>query len=373
MVKRQNPDVIVVGGGIFGLSAAYHCALAGLSVHLFEADHIGAGASGGIVGALSPHTPDSWNVKKQFQLEALVKAPKFWTDVDARSGLSSGYAPIGRVCPVLSERTREMAVQRIEDARLRWGDAFTWEVADGDPRIISDATPFGVTYDTLTARLNPAKACMSLKAALMNMGVIIEEGAPVETVANGVVKGPWGELSADRIILAQGVNLFEMLAQKFERSAGDGIKGQAALLDVDLRGSPVMFVDGIFVVPHEDGTTAVGSTSEREYIDAFSIDGQLDELLEHAASLIPCLKDVRVRSRWAGIRPRAARRNPLLGPIPNDRTLLLAGGGFKIGLGIAHHVGEMLADVIIGKPVDIPINFQLPWQLKLNEYEVAFT
>ena len=45
-------DVIVIGGGIWGLSCAYACAVRGQRVAIFEADKIGQGASGGVVGAM---------------------------------------------------------------------------------------------------------------------------------------------------------------------------------------------------------------------------------------------------------------------------------------------------------------------------------
>ena len=61
-------DVTVRGGGIFGLACAWACAQRGARVRLIEARAIGAGSSGGLVGALSPHVPEQWNAKKQFQL-----------------------------------------------------------------------------------------------------------------------------------------------------------------------------------------------------------------------------------------------------------------------------------------------------------------
>ncbi|PZR70212.1 MAG: D-amino-acid oxidase, partial [Stutzerimonas stutzeri] len=63
-------DLIVVGGGVMGLWTALFAARQGLSVHLAERRTIGAGASGGVLGALMPHLPDRWNAKKAFQFAA---------------------------------------------------------------------------------------------------------------------------------------------------------------------------------------------------------------------------------------------------------------------------------------------------------------
>ena len=61
-------DVTIYGAGVFGLSIAWSCITRGAKVRVIEKKSVGAGSSGGPVGALSPHTPDNWNVKKQFQL-----------------------------------------------------------------------------------------------------------------------------------------------------------------------------------------------------------------------------------------------------------------------------------------------------------------
>ena len=70
-------DVTVRGAGIFGLSVAWACAARGLRVQVVDPGGAGAGASGGLVGALAPPVPENWNVKKAFQLDSLLMAAAF--------------------------------------------------------------------------------------------------------------------------------------------------------------------------------------------------------------------------------------------------------------------------------------------------------
>ena len=83
-------DVTVMGAGVFGLSVAYACALRGAHVRVIDPNGVAAGASGGIVGALAPHVPEKWGVKKAFQLESLLMQADFWAGVTELSGLATG-------------------------------------------------------------------------------------------------------------------------------------------------------------------------------------------------------------------------------------------------------------------------------------------
>ena len=69
-------DVTIRGAGIFGLSIAWACALRGARVQVIDPNGIGAGASGGIVGALAPHVPENWNAKKEFQFQMIYRKKK---------------------------------------------------------------------------------------------------------------------------------------------------------------------------------------------------------------------------------------------------------------------------------------------------------
>ena len=60
-----------------------------------------------------------------------------------------------------------------------------------------------------------------------------------------------------RIIMASGVEGFVMIEGWTGRRAGSGVKGQAALLEYDLGNAPQVYADGIYIVPHANGTVAI--------------------------------------------------------------------------------------------------------------------
>ncbi|MEO1549688.1 MAG: FAD-dependent oxidoreductase [Pseudomonadota bacterium] len=361
----QSPDVIVVGGGVFGLATALACQARGLQVHLFEAAKIGAGASGGIVGALSPHVPDQWNAKKAFQFRALIRAQDYWQGIEARAELPTGYGRTGRLMPLMDTHGVEIAHARASFAKTHWEGRASWQVLEGGdmPPWLSGPFP-GVVHETLSARLMPHMAVAAMAQALRRGGAVIHEGAPVTDIAEGAVAGPWGRAVAGAVVLAHGVAGLDWLSATLGRTAGAPVKGQAALLHAPgFDGRPLVFSDGLYVIAHGGGQVAIGSTSEVRFETWAETDALLNDLLGRARALFPELDDALVLARWAGLRPKAKRRDPLLGLVPGFERVFVANGAFKIGFGLAPEVGEVLADLVMGRPVDLPESFTPAWHL----------
>ncbi len=349
--------VIIVGAGAWGLACAYACARAGMTVQVFEAGKIGSGASGGVMGALSPHTPDQWEAKKQMQLEALRDAGDFWAGVDHLSGLMSGYGRKGRLIPLATPRARELALMRIDGAARLWQGEFDWQVLDRHPLVSPEVMPCGVIHETLSARIFPARAVASLAGACRALGVEINENMPVAALGEHSVTVGGVVVCADAVILAGGATGFALLDPHAPFVTGGGVKGQAGLLACDLGDAPQIYADGVYVIPHAGGQVAIGSTTEKHYADAAGTDAQLDALFTRARAVCPAIANAPVIQRWAGLRPKARRRDPMLGPVPGLAGIFTAMGAFKIGLGLAPVVGGMLARMVAGESVDLPKSF----------------
>ena len=335
-------DVTIRGAGIFGLSIAWECARRGAKVTVVDPQGVAAGSSGGIVGALAPHVPENWNSKKAFQFESLIMAEAFWTQVEQIGGKSAGYARLGRVQPVLDAAALELARRRGETAKSLWQGLATWHVTDTAPNWAPPSPTSFWIVDTLSARINPNAACHALAAALQAKG------------------GQIAQQADDRgaVLWATGLHDLLRISALRGRAFGTGVKGQAALFDFDRATAPQIFADTLHFIPHEDGTLAVGSTSEREYEGADTVDGQLDCLIEKAQQILPELQTAPVIKRWAGVRPRSRSRAPVLGVHPIESGAFIANGGFKIGFGMAPKIAQIMADLILDGRDAIPDEFR---------------
>lgn len=359
---RQSPggsDLLIIGGGVMGLWCAHFARLEGLSVHLVDGTGIAAGASGGLLGALMAHMPDRWSDKKQFQFDALVALEADIAALEAETGLSAGYRRAGRLIPLPKPHLRHIALRHEQDAQANWqaGDRrFFWHVRDpgfaGD-RIAAEEAAAGFVEDTLAARVNPRGLTTLLAARLSaDPGFQLTTGQAVRSLDAGAVAtfADGTSRTYGHAVIAAGPGSDALLAglcRPFGKPAVTAVKGQAALLAVDLGAdAPVIYRDGLYVVPHEAGQVAIGSTSEMRFDQPFSTDGQLDDLLAAARALVPALAQAPVIERWAGLRPRAVGRDPMVGPLPEAAGVSVLTGGFKVSFGIAHVLGRRLAQAI---------------------------
>ena len=137
--------------------------------------------------------------------------------------------------------------------------------------------------------------------------------------------------------------------------AGQPVKGQSALFRADAGDLPVIYQDGLYIVPHAGGRVAVGSTSEKVFGDPHGTDELLDEVIEKARKICPSLERAEVIERWAGLRPKPPGREPVIGPLPGMPSVWLAAGGYKISFGIAHAVADAVVTGIMREAPDLPM------------------
>lgn len=363
-----------------GLWAAVHAERRGIDTIIADAGRLGGGASGGLLGALMPHMPDRWSEKKQFQFDALVSLEDEIATLEAATGLSAGYNRSGRLIPLPKPHLEIIARRHCEDAERHWqagARRFHWHVLDAPPVggwIEASAGESGFVHDTLAARVAPRSLIAALVALLRrSKHMRILEHA---TVANLEPDRGMAEIGGESIafrhcILAAGHQSFPLLqglTPGLKQPLGQPVKGQAALLKADIDPAlPTIFLDGLYVVAHEGGYAAIGSTSENRFDDPTSTDTQLDALIAAAREIVPALRDAAVVERWAALRPKAIDRDPMIGRHPDHPRLIALTGGFKVSFGLAHRLAEA-AICIAG---DRDCGFLLPESFAISSHIAA--
>ncbi|MEM9062808.1 MAG: FAD-dependent oxidoreductase [Pseudomonadota bacterium] len=354
-----QPDVLVIGAGIFGLSVAWAAKRRGLSVQVLEAVAPGHGASGGLVGALTPHAPSRWRPMMRFQFEALLSLSDHIAELEEQTGIGTGYQRSGRLTPLTSEKARAGAERDVEAAPQVWGKCAQFQIVEDVPAEASDwirpeAAPFGLVRDSISARVDPRAYVDALAHAI---GADVRAGVQVQSIDFDAktVSSDAGLHSTGAIVLAAGWQVWDLLGSAAPALRGQPVKGQSALFAAVAEDLPVIYQDGLYIVPHSGGRVAVGSTSEKQFDDPLSTDDRLDQVIEKARNICPALMDAPVLERWAGLRPKPPGREPVIGPVPGHPDIWLAAGGYKISFGIAHAVAEAVVAGLTGVETDLPL------------------
>ncbi|TCR06686.1 glycine/D-amino acid oxidase-like deaminating enzyme [Neorhizobium sp. JUb45] len=352
-----------------GLWAAVKAQRLGMRTILIDSGGLGQGASYGLVGALMAHLPDKWSDKKQFQFDALVALEDEVARLESETGVSCGYRRCGRLIPLPKPHLADIARRHSLDAETRWltGDRqFHWHVLDKTPHpewLNASIGEAGVAHDTLAGRASPRRFGAALVAALKqgHHVRIIENNGVVRFDGREAILADGSRIAFGHAIVANGYEAFPLLETLgAPRLLGMPVKGQSALLKAHVDTSlPVIFLKGLYVVPHEGGTVAIGSTSEEEFDEPFSTDDKLDALIARAREISPMLADAPVVERWAGLRPKAIDRDPMIGRHPDHPHILALAGGFKVSFGVAHKLADAALDALAGRPMAVPPSFLL--------------
>jgi glycine oxidase len=371
--RAQSPDLIIVGGGVVGLWCAERAGRLGLKTILVEKGRIGAGASGGFLGALMPHQPVNWTPKKAFQLDALMALETEVSLLEEATGMSCGYRRCGRLMPIYTTNKLKQSQTWQEAASQNWpqmsptGVPITWDLPRQAPDanwLSQDPDLLACDHETLSARVNPRTMLQAL-ATKVATTVDIQENVTVTAISNdGIVTLSDGRrLSPGHVIVAAGYETFGLLKPITGHTLGSGIKGQAALLRPKTPASPdqpIVYAGGTYIISHDNGLIAVGSTSQATFDYPHTVDGELDDLIVSARKLCPCLDGGEIVERWAGVRPKAIGRDPVIGVLPESENVVLASGGFKISFGIAHHMADAALDKITGNAeITLPPSFEI--------------
>jgi len=335
----MDAECLIIGAGVFGLSIARALKSAGREVVVVDAVGAGAGASATPLGVLAPHAPDHWNEKKQSQFEALTSLAYVVDELESETGIDIGYRRCGRLIPLTRDTHIPLWRGRSEDAKENWKGVADMSLVTPESEWLSaESAPFGAVRCGLSARIDARGYSRALAGSVGG----VEAGYRLSHLESGTASFESGaKLRAKQVFVATGADAFRLLPDAEEGvPAGRGEKGQAAVLRLAYGSSvddfPLIYRDRLYIVPRGDGYVSVGATSERDYQDADTTDTQLDALIERAHEVCPRLEGAEVVEKWARLRPRAANKRLLVESHPSLEGVVVATGGFKTGLAMAH-------------------------------------
>jgi glycine oxidase len=353
-------DVAIIGGGAVGCSVAYHAAIRGARVVLFEAEEIGSGSSGALAGMLSGQgEAEEPGPLRDFLVRGREYHRTFAKELYEATGLDPGYVWDGALRTAPDEASKERLLKEHswhEEADLPSEWLGEDEVRELEPAISAEI--IGGLYLPEDGQVNPRPLVQALAQGAALKGAEIYEATRVTGFVTegervtGVRTTTRGVVPAGVVVLATGAFSGLLSEELGIRLPVYPLKGQ--LLVLHTRPVPIkanVWDSGNdYVVPKKDGRVIVGATEEPDVYDQRTTLGGISELSRVALGLVPGLAEASFAGAWAGLRPATPSGSPILGPVEGWDGLLLATGHFRNGVLLSAITGDIISALALGEP-----------------------
>ncbi len=354
----EHPDVLVLGGGVIGLTTAYFLAGEGARVALLDKGDFGQQASWAGAGIIPPGNPERAPTPfDRLRAHSSTMYPALSRQLREETGLDNGYVVCGGL-ELLDD------VEVAEDEWRSEGIVFHELDRQALHQLQPDLAPsLGRAYHLPDmAQVRNPRHIKALLAGCRARGADLRPNCGARSlVLRGsrldAVETDQGRLTAGKVLLATGAWTDPLLAQAGWRPGIRPVRGQIALLNTGRPGTrPVLLHGKRYLVPRTDGRVLVGATEEDAGFDARPTAGGIAGLLAFAASIVPSLAEAPLERCWAGLRPGSPDGMPFLGEVPGCANLYVAAGHFRAGIQLSPATGLVMTELLLGRPTTIPLD-----------------
>ena len=358
-----SPDVLVIGGGLHGCSAALHLARRGVKVQVLEKDYAGRHASGvnaGGVRRLGRHVAE---------IPLSVASMELWHRIRDLVDDDCGFESHGQVKVAESEAELQLLAQRVAEVRAL-GFSHEELIDRRQMRAVLPAVAehcTGAIYCRDDGAANPYRTTLAFRRAAERAGARIAEGVRVTGVAREG-RG-WRVETADGTAhrAAVIVNCAGAWADRVAAALGESapVLPSAFMLMISNRlpsfVKPVVGAAGrpLSFKQFANGTVLIGG-GYKGSLDRDANWTELDfrGLAESAKTvwdLFPIMRGAQIMRAWAGIEARMPDDIPVLGPSSTEEGAFHAFGFSGHGFQLGPISGAIMAELVITGRTNLPI------------------
>jgi len=313
----QKTDVLVIGGGLVGLSIAYGLALLGRQVSVLDEGDDAFRAARGNFGLLwvqgkgygmSPYA--------QWSREAVALWPRFAASLQADSGIDVHLRQPGGFQLCLSEQEMAEESRRLLWLREAMDGGYPFELLEADqlrarlPGV--GPTVVGGCYSPMDGHVNPLKLLRALYAACQARGVRIVNGQRVRAIgqrASGFeLDAGEQRWHAGQLVLAAGLGNRELGAQLGMDVPVSPNRGQILVTE---RLKPFLHYPTTYVRQTDEGTVQLGDSHESAGFDDGTSSDVMADIARRAVQCFPRLAEVRLIRAWGALRVLSADGFPI--------------------------------------------------------------
>ncbi len=367
MPRHRTPlpaaaEVVIVGGGVMGCSAAFHLAEAGVGVVLLERDELGSGSTSRAAGGVRTQFSDVLNI------EIARRSMDAFRAFDRRPGWEIDLKEVGYLFVLSREEdvrqfeqsvalqaslglpTRLLTAAGVRELcpLIQGDDVLAGAFSPGD----GHATPEGVVQGYASgARAHGAEirtGCEALEIETNGGEItsVLTSDGPIRTGAVICAAGAWSRACGEMVGVALPVT--PLRRQILFTEAIDGLPA-ALPMTID-------FASSFYF--HREGPGLLMGMSDPNERPGFSIetsDDWLPELMAVVRRRAPRIAEVGIRGGWAGLYEMTPDHNGIIGEAAGVSRFLYATGFSGHGFLQGPAVGEILRDILLRRPTFVDI------------------
>lgn len=352
--SQCSADVVIIGGGIIGLSIALRLRREKLSVIVLESVEPGKEASYAAAGLIAPKFEPATEPFARMAIASRDIYPEFCVELRELTGVDPEYRSEGTLMPLLSEEEERWAADLTGSAddsvpltKLTRGEVLSLEPSIA-PEVHSGLLVPG------DHQVNNRMLLQALLKAVESLGARIQRYTPVRALrvrSNGelLVESDSTHYTGGTVVLSAGCwsHLIEMEDPSL-RPPTRPVKGQMVALQMEPARLLTHNVHSprCYLVPRLGGRVEVGSTVEEVGFNKRVTSGAVEKLLHAALSVLPALQDCSLIETWAGLRPGSPDQHPIVG-LTSVEGLLMATGNYRSGLLMAPITAKLVTELIM--------------------------
>ena len=375
-----DAEVVIIGGGIAGASAAFHLAGHGRDVTLLERGEIASEASGvnaGGIGALG------WGNVPDLESYLTMGSLQIFRSLQLELGYDIEFRASGGLQAVQNEEQYVYARDRVLAQKSR-GYTLDLLTIDEARSIEPELNPelYGAMHFPLRGQADPVKATRAFAAAAADRGANVLTGRDVTGIvrtAEGTYRIACGDdtYSACQLILAAGAwcePLGQMLGVQipivpvrgqmwatqplpprvfYSLSSAESYSHWGRSPGNDAHTPPELTHSGghrvtrhLYGRQNRDGEIIFGGDRELVGYD-YAVDaGGVEVNFGHASEILPMLGGLSISRTWSGMMPFSLDGRPIIGKIPQLDEVYIVSGLASSGFGRGPMAGKLIADYV---------------------------
>ena len=364
---NKPAEVVIVGAGIVGAACAFELASEGLRVLVIDEGFPSTGATGAAMG----HIVVMDDSEAQFAITRYSQI--LWDDLREQLPPAVEFDPCGTLWVAADEKEMDEVHRKFDYYHARGVNAEildSQQVREAEPHLRAPlAGGLRVSGDSV---VYPPCAAGFLLQKARDLGARVIHGQPVTAIGKGVAR------LADGTIFAAGF-IINAAGQSAPRlSPGINIKPRKGHLVITdrypnflhhqvvelgyLKSARSLTADSVAfnVQPRKTGQILIGSSRQYGAENSAVDESILVRMLQRAFEYMPDLSQLSAIRVWTGFRPATPDKLPLIGPSPQDPSVMVAAGHEGLGITTSLATAKLICAQILGQRTAIPFQPYLP-------------